>query len=94
VHKGKRFYVNFTESDGQTLSLCNRNNWQVSEETEDGVEELSVYVFKESTPEERKLTEENGKLMAELIALCINNWDNEFMHEIQDELMAQREELG
>ena len=31
LHKGRRFYVNFTESDVQTLALCNRDNWEVSE---------------------------------------------------------------
>ena len=94
VHQGRRFYVNFIESDGQTLALCNRDHWQISEETEDGVVEFSVYIFKDSTLEERKIAEENCKLMAVLIAFCVDNWDNEFMHEVQDELASLREELG
>ncbi len=43
VHEGRRFFVNFTNSDGQTLGLCNRENWQIHEETADGTEELNVY---------------------------------------------------
>lgn len=33
LHEGRRFFVNFTDSDGQTLALCNRDNWEVHEET-------------------------------------------------------------
>ena len=61
LHNGRRFYVNLTESDGQTLALCNRDNWEVWEQTEDGVEELSEYVFKSSTPREKKRAEQKGK---------------------------------
>lgn len=78
--------MNFTESDGQTLMLCNRNNLDVSEETDDGVEELSVYLFKDSSAAEQKRAEENVKLIEKLIAFCIENWDNEFLREVQDEL--------
>lgn len=29
LHKGRRFFVNLTESDGQTLALCDRDKWQI-----------------------------------------------------------------
>jgi hypothetical protein len=93
LHKGRRFFVNLTESDGQTLMLCNRNNWEVSEETDDGIEELSSFIFKDSGAAEQKQAEENAKLIEKLIAFCIENWDNEFMHELQDELWGQRGHL-
>ena len=56
LHKGRKFYVNFTESDGQTLMLCNRGNWEVSEETDDGVEELD------------SCKKESGRLVEELVS--------------------------
>lgn len=37
--------------------------------------------------------EQEFKLIEELIALCIYNWDNEFVHEIQDELVGLRGDL-
>ena len=81
LHKGRRFYVNFSESDGQTLMLCNRGNWEVSEETDDGVEELD------------SCKKESGRLVEELVAFCIDNWDNGFMHELQDDLWGLRGHL-
>jgi hypothetical protein len=73
--------------------LCNRNNWEVSEETEDGIEELSAYLFKDNSVVERKQADKNAKLIEKLIDFCIENWDNEFMHEVQDELWGQRGNL-
>jgi len=90
LHKGRRFYVNFTESDVQTLALCNRDNWEVSEETEDGIEGFSTCLFDDSIPEERKRAEEAARMIDELIAFCIDNWDNEFIQGVQDDLQAQR----
>ena len=90
LHKGRRFYVNFTESDGQTLTLCNRDNWEVSEETEDGIEQFSACLFDDSTPEERMRAEKASRIIDELIAFCIDNWDNEFIQGVQDDLQAQR----
>jgi hypothetical protein len=60
VHKGKRYSVNYTESDRQTLALCNRANWEISEETEDGIEELNT------------CAEEEARLVDQLIAFCID----------------------
>ena len=94
LHNGRRFYVNYTESDGQTLALSNRDNWEVWEETEDGVEELSEYVFGSSTPQEQKKAEENYMLKERLIAFCIENWDNQFLQEIKEKLQEQKELLG
>ena len=62
LHDGRKFYVNYTQSDGQTLALCNRNNWEVWEETDDGIEKLNMSIFKDDTPEERTRAEENSLL--------------------------------
>ncbi len=94
LHNGRRFYINLTESDGQTLALCNRNNWEVWEETDDGVEELNEYVFKDNTPKERAKAEENSLLKERLIRFCIENWDNRFIQELNEKLQEQKQLLG
>ena len=93
LHKGRRFFVNFTESDGQTLSLCNRDNWQIHEETDDGVEELNAYAFHDSSPEEQEQAEENAMVIDKLITFCIRNWDNGFMRKVKEQMEEQRTSL-
>ncbi len=94
LHNGRKFYVNYTESDGQTLALCNRDNWEVWEETDDGVEELNEYVFKDNTAKERAKAEENSLLKERLIMFCIENWDNRFIQELNEKLQEQKQLLG
>jgi hypothetical protein len=86
LHKGRKFQVNFTDSDSQTLALLNRDNWEIWEETDDGSQELDVYIFKNSTPQQKKIAEENIRLAEELIKFCIKNWDNKFMQEIKKDM--------
>ena len=93
-HQGRTFYVNFTESDGQSLALCNRNNWEVWEETDDGVAELNEFVFKDDTAQERADVEENSLLKERLIRFCLENWDNKFIHELKEKLQGQKQLLG
>lgn len=94
LHNSRKFYVNYTESDGQTLALCNRNNWEVWEETDDGTEELDVYLSKGDTPRERARVEENSLLKERLTRFCIENWDSQFMQKIKAKLQEQKEILG
>ena len=94
LHNGRRFFVNLTKSDGQTLRLCNRDNWEIAEETVDGIEELNAYLLNDSSEEQRQRASENARLIENVIAFCIDNWDNEFMREVQDELPAQRADLN
>lgn len=94
LHGGRKFYVNYTESDGQTLALCNRDNWEVLEETDDGPEELNVYVFNDDTPKERKITTKKALLKEKLVKFCIENWDNGFIQEIRKEIAEQAELLA
>ncbi len=93
LHDGRKFYVNYTESDGQTLALCNRDNWEVWEETDEGTEELDIYVFKSDSEEKRRKAEENFEFMKKLIRFCVENWDNRFMEQIKEELSEQKEAL-
>jgi hypothetical protein len=92
-HEGRTFYVNYTQSDGQTLALMNRDNWEVLEETENGTEELNIYGCGDDTAEERKTVRENFALMKQLIRFCIANWDNGFMQAIREDLQEQKEAL-
>ena len=93
-HEGRVFYVNFTESDGQTLALMNRDNWEVQEDTEDGVEELDIYGFSSDSPDKKKQIEENYKLMKKLILFCMQHWDNDFTRELSRDIKEQTESLS
>ena len=86
VRNGRTFLVNFTESDGQTLALCNRDNWQVLEETEDGDEELCDHVFSDSSPVEKQRAVERTRLKIALMEFCLENWDSVFMQEVRAKL--------
>ena len=89
LHDGRKFYVNYTESDGQTLALLNRDNWEVLEETDDGPDELNVYVFRGDAPRQRKTANGNAMLKEKLIKFCIESWDSKFMQEIRKEMTEQ-----
>ena len=93
VHEGRTCYVNLTESDGQTLLLCNRENWEVFEETEEGTEEVNPYVLGDRTPEKEKQAEENAWLIDKLIAFCVRNWNNTFMQELKQSMEAERRRI-
>ena len=86
LHNGRKFYVNYTDSDGQTLVLLNRDNWEIWEQTDEETEELDVYSFSTDTPQRKKTVEENIRLADELIKFCIKNWDNRFMQEIKKDM--------
>jgi hypothetical protein len=93
LHEGRTFYVNYTKSDGQTLALMNRDNWEILEETEDGTEELNVYGCRDDTAEERETVRKNSELMERLIRFCVENWDNRFMQAIKQDLREQKKAL-
>ena len=85
--------MNLTESDGQALALCNRDNWDILEETETGTEELSCCVFSDSTPEQEREAEENAWLIDKLIAFCVRNWDDRFMEELRENMEIERRRI-
>jgi len=93
LHEGRRFFVNFTDSDGQTLALCNRENWQIHEETEDGIEEFGAYVFSDSSPEERERAQKNTEMIDKLIDFCLAHWENEVAWEMTENMEMQRRRL-
>ena len=79
--------MNFTESDGQTLALFNRDNWEITEETDDGTVELNGYVFSSMTEQERQNAAQEAVIIKEIITYCIENWDNEFMRQLHQDLV-------
>ena len=93
INNGRKFYVNFTESDGQTLTLCNRDNWQISEETDNGTEKLSGCVFGGMTAEQRRKAQKDIRIVKEIITFCIEYWDNQFMQEFWQELVFSVDDL-
>ena len=93
VHKGRRFFVNLTESDGQTLALCNRDNWEIDEETEGSIRELNAYACPGDRPGEQEQTRENAEMIDTLIGFCIRKWDNGFMQDMKENLEEQRRRL-
>lgn len=70
--EGKDYHVNYLNSDGQSLAMINRNNWEILDE--DG-EEVSFYVFKGDDSNEMKKAKENLKLTNKLISFCIKNFN-------------------
>jgi len=80
--------VNFTESDGQTLAMMNRDNWEITEETDDGDIELNGLVFSSMTQQERQKAADDAKLVKAVIIHCIENWDNDFMQQLSLDLVA------
>jgi len=93
LHDGRKFYVNYTQSDTQALALCNRDNWEVLEETDKGPEELDIYGFERDGPDGQSKIDANFRLMKKLIRFCIENWDNRFIMNIKEDLEEQKEAL-
>lgn len=77
-YKGKEYTINYTNSDGQTLALLNRDNWEI---TDENWEELDIYVLNHHTKEQRKQKQKNQRLALKLIRFCIAHFD---VSEIKD----------
>ncbi|MBI2545924.1 hypothetical protein HYV81_01980 [Candidatus Woesearchaeota archaeon] len=72
-YEGKTYYINYTNSDGQTLALANRDYWKVLDEE---LEELCIYEFSDDTKEEREQLRKNRKLVLKLIKFCIKHFED------------------
>ena len=93
LHEGRRFFVNFADSDGQTLALCNRDTWEIHEETDDGTEELNAYAFSDSSLEARAKAQGNAEMIDKLIDFCLAHWENEVAREMTENMEMQRRRL-
>ena len=72
-HKGKFYYVGYLNSDKPILGLINRDTWEIYDK--EG-EELNVYIFKDTTKEEKKQIEKNARLYYNLISFCIRHFED------------------
>ncbi len=71
-YKGKIYYVDYINSDNQIL-LGNRDYWEVLDEE---IEELNIYVFKDTTKKELKQIDKNVKLTNKLVKFCIKHFED------------------
>ena len=92
THEGRRFFVNFTDGDTQTLGLCNRDNWKIREETEDDIEESGACVFSSSL-EERERAWEDAEMIDVLIGFCLGHWEQEVAREMTEQREMRRQRL-
>ena len=86
-HKGKTYYVNYTNSDGQTLALLNRDYWDIEVEDDDGeVGPLNIYSFSKSSLRQKREARRNARLFDKLVEFCLQHWDiPKEMHPAQGE---------
>ena len=71
-HKGKTYYVDYINSDDRIM-LGNRDYWQVLDEE---LEELSIYIFKDTTKKEKQQINKNVKLTNKLIKFCKEHFED------------------
>ena len=71
-HKGKEYYVNYLNSDGQILGLINRDYWEIIDE--DG-EELDIYEFRGKTRKQKEQIKKNIELRNKIINFCIKHFN-------------------
>jgi len=69
-HRGKTYYVSYLNSDGPILGLLNRHHWEILDEE---LEELNIYVFKDTTKQELKQIDRNVELANKLIEFCVKH---------------------
>ena len=72
-HKEGFYYASYLNSDKPILGLINRDTWEVYDE--EG-EELNVYIFNDTTKEEKKKIKKNVKLYNKLITFCIRHFND------------------
>jgi len=72
-HRGKNYYVNYLNSDGQILGLINRNNWEIFNENS---EELQIYIFKGQSKKDVEKIKKNVKLFDKLVGYCIKHFND------------------
>ena len=70
-YRRKSYCIDYLNSDGQTLGLLNRDNWEVTDE--DG-ESINVYRFKSDTKKEKEQIKQNIKLVRKLIEFCVKHF--------------------
>jgi hypothetical protein len=69
-HGGKLYYVNYLASDGHSLGLLNRDEWEITCEDH---ESLGIYEFSEINKKEKAEVRKNQILADKLIDFCIKH---------------------
>lgn len=72
--RGNTYYVDFIDSDGQTLKLLNRNNWEVYNKDHN---ELDIYSYYEEDKKRMIELNKNRKLSKKLIDFCLKNFNSD-----------------
>lgn len=72
-HRGKEYYVNYLNSDGQCLSMLNRYDWEVKDE--EGEEVLGC-TFQSMSEKQKAQAEKESDFVDRLIAFCIKHFDD------------------
>ena len=72
-HKNDIYYVDYVNSDGQTIALQNRNNWEIFMEDD---ESLNIYSFKGDSKTRRREVDKNRALANKLIGVCIKHFND------------------
>jgi len=70
-HKGKSYFVDYLNSDGQTLNLLNRNNWEVYDKDS---EELQIYTFQRDSKKKKEQAKKNLELAEKLVEFCVRHF--------------------
>jgi hypothetical protein len=80
-HRGRTWYVSYVNSDGQTLALLNRDNWEIFD---DENEELQVYLFNNASKKEKEQVESNIALRDKLVSFCMNHFNDYLPEDLED----------
>ena len=72
-YKDKTYYIDYVNSDGQTLLLSNRDYWEILDEE---LEELYLCEFQNDTKEEKEQIKKNIKLANKLINFSIRHFND------------------
>ncbi|MDO8460300.1 MAG: hypothetical protein Q7S74_04280 [Nanoarchaeota archaeon] len=71
--KDKTYYVDFVNSDDHNLSLLNRNNWEIYDESH---EELDLYTYDNTNKKRAREIKKNWQLAKKLINFCIKHFND------------------
>ena len=72
-YRNETYYIDYVNSDGQTLALLNRDNWEIY--TEDH-ELLDIYLFKGDNKAKRLRVNKNIMLANRLVEFCIKHFND------------------
>ena len=76
IYYGKDYYVDYINSDGQTIALLNRDNWMIYDK--DG-EELQIYLFNKDNKKQKEKIKKKIALAEKLIEHCIKHFSDFYL---------------